>query len=260
MGKVIYQPKGKAREYSPWACNLYNGCTNRCDYCYNRHCQAKALLGKDDVTLKESLGDRAQAYAIFCKELEKYRFDIISADKGLFFNFVSDPCLPETIELNMDCISYAVTRGVKCVILTKKADWVSKIDFGLAPSVHKILFENRGKISVGFTLTGCDEQEPGASTNLERINAMRLLQTSGFGTWASIEPVIDVDKSFDMIVKSWNFCDHYKIGLLSGKRNYDKEDVVGLIDGVANLNIDEDFPKPIYWKDSVRDFVGPEYL
>lgn len=32
--KAIYQPKGAAREYSAWACNLYNGCSNQCDYCY----------------------------------------------------------------------------------------------------------------------------------------------------------------------------------------------------------------------------------
>ena len=29
---VIYEPKGKAREYSPYACNLYIGCSHRCQY------------------------------------------------------------------------------------------------------------------------------------------------------------------------------------------------------------------------------------
>jgi len=27
MGKIIYQPKGAAAEYSEWAANLYNGCS-----------------------------------------------------------------------------------------------------------------------------------------------------------------------------------------------------------------------------------------
>ncbi len=31
---VIYQPTGMAREYSPYALNLYIGCSHRCVYCY----------------------------------------------------------------------------------------------------------------------------------------------------------------------------------------------------------------------------------
>lgn len=33
-GKAIYQPTGKAAEYSPWACNFFTGCSNDCEYCY----------------------------------------------------------------------------------------------------------------------------------------------------------------------------------------------------------------------------------
>ena len=31
---VIYEPRGKAREYAPLAVNLYNGCGHSCEYCY----------------------------------------------------------------------------------------------------------------------------------------------------------------------------------------------------------------------------------
>lgn len=30
----IYEPKGRAREYSPLALNYYKGCTHGCRYCY----------------------------------------------------------------------------------------------------------------------------------------------------------------------------------------------------------------------------------
>ncbi|MFI3229914.1 MAG: radical SAM protein, partial [Bacillota bacterium] len=42
---VIYKPTGMAREYSPYACNIYLGCSHRCAYCYAPH------------TLKRNLSD-----------------------------------------------------------------------------------------------------------------------------------------------------------------------------------------------------------
>lgn len=78
-GKAIYQPGGAAREYSPWACNLYNGCTNRCDYCYNRHSQAAKLHGADVVTLKASLRDARLAKIYFKRELNSHIEEIRKA-------------------------------------------------------------------------------------------------------------------------------------------------------------------------------------
>jgi DNA repair photolyase len=35
---VVYEPRGRAREYSGLACNLYRGCTHGCRYCYAPAC------------------------------------------------------------------------------------------------------------------------------------------------------------------------------------------------------------------------------
>lgn len=32
--RIIYEPKGRAREYANLAANLYSGCIHGCVYCY----------------------------------------------------------------------------------------------------------------------------------------------------------------------------------------------------------------------------------
>lgn len=240
MGKLIYQPKGKAREYSPWACNLYNGCSNRCEYCYNRHCPGASLLGADNVTLKSGA-----TLEQFKKELLRYKEQIITDDKGLFFNFVSDPFLEETYELNMQCAEFAFENRVPCVFLSKR-----KVPIQMAD----LFMNNRDYVKVGFTLTGCDELEPGANTNQERITEINLLGTAGIKTWASIEPVISIQKSIEVIIKAHNAgCRNFKIGLLSGKKEYSPLQVFSFKESV-DISVGAD--SKVYWKDSVIDYIN----
>lgn len=173
--KCIYKPNGKAGEYSAWACNLYNGCSHNCSYCYNNHSLMAATVGGSNVRLKKSLVDEATAFQIFCSELGKYRDDII-VDGALHFNFVSDPCIPETIVLSWKCIDFALSKGVPCQVLTKSADWLEN------PIVQNAL-AHTGLLKVDFSLTGCDDLEPDASPNDERIGAMQALHQAGIPTW-----------------------------------------------------------------------------
>lgn len=240
-GRAIYQPKGKAAEYNPWACNLYNGCSHNCAYCYNNHGVTSATLGGETVRLKNSLGDENTAYQIFSAELTKWK-NIIIADGGLHFTFVSDPCLKETIDLTWLCITFALSQDVPVQVLTKRADWLGH------PAVQQAL-TYKHLIRVGFSLTGCDYLEPGASPNQDRIEAMRVLHNAGISTWASIEPIIDPEKSFEMVRQSLDCCDHYKIGVLSGKKDYTPQQIRNFVDAVAALNPN------VYWKDSLREYV-----
>ena len=241
-GNCIYMPNGKAREYSSWACNLYVGCTHMCSYCYNNHGITSGILGGNIVRLKKSLVDETTAYEIFCKELDKHREAIIAAG-ALHFNFVSDPCIPETITLNWKCIDYAISQGVPCQVLTKRADFLDH------PSLQNAL-NHPELLRVGFSLTGCDDLEPGASPNLERIQAMRTLHGAGIPTWASIEPIIDPQKSLDMVALTINCCDHYKIGILSGNKGYGPDQICKFIHEVNALN-----PRSVYWKQSLLEFA-----
>ena len=243
MAKLIYQPKGKAREYSPWACNLYNGCTNNCTYCYNKKGVGGKLLGKEDVTLKSGFKNIEDACFTFQRELGKYKDAILADGKGLFFNFVSDPFLDETWNLNYLCALYALTKNVPCVFLSKKYPTETMI------SLFQIY---NHLVKVGFTLTGMDELEPNADTNAERINAIGKLESGGVHTWASIEPIINVSKSFYMMTRAYDKgCREFKIGVLSGKKDYTPREVL-----VFKQNVEKFFPDcTILWKESLLEYM-----
>ena len=246
MGRLIYQPKGKAREYSPWACNLFNGCTNNCSYCYNKKGVGSKLLGKEDVTLKSGFTCKKDAQIAFQKELDKYKDSILADGKGLFFNFVSDPFLKETWALNYACAEYAMQRGVHCVFLSKKR-----------PNNMMIgLFERyKDLVKVGFTLTGMDELEPNADTNSERIEAIRILESANIHTWASIEPIINVARSIYLMCRAINVgCREFKIGILSGKKDYTPRDILDF-KRIVEENFDD---CKILWKNSLLEYISLE--
>ncbi|WP_321437157.1 hypothetical protein [uncultured Bacteroides sp.] len=239
-GKAIYNPSGKAGEYSAWACNFFVGCSNGCKYCYLKKGIGAKVLGGNAPILKKCFKDEKDALDIFEKEV------LANVDElrkhGIFFTFTSDPMLPETISLTFDAIGICFKHNVPVKVLTKRSDWW---DMWYARS--NMFVDKQHLIAFGFTLTGADELEPNASPNMNRILAMTRLQKAGFKTWASIEPIVDLDSSFKMIVRSMGSCDLYKIGLESGKK-YDKKELLEFISSVMHLNNGGKHLK-IYFKD-----------
>ena len=86
--KVIYEPRGRAREYALLACNLYGGvCPHRCSYCYVAGAMRKSraqweatpwYLRKDVI-----------------KWLEKDAERLSGTDKRVLLCFHCDPYTPE---------------------------------------------------------------------------------------------------------------------------------------------------------------------
>jgi DNA repair photolyase len=245
-GKAIYQPSGKAAEYSKWAVNFYNGCSAKCEYCYNRHGITAKVLGCDTPTLKKSLINEEHAFGQFIYEAAK-NLDQLRKD-GLFFNFVSDPLLRETYRLNMKAMAFCELKLIPIKVLTKQTWWVPLV-------LSKEVYFPSNDIAIGFTLTGHDELEPGAASNNDRIRAMKVLHDEGFKTWASIEPIIDIESSMAMIDEIRDHVDLVKIGLQSGKK-YDLSELIPFIhcyNGIA-----DGFGFKIYWKDSLLKHAGFE--
>ena len=247
-GKALYMPSGKAGEYAKFAVNFYVGCSNDCTYCYCKRGVLGHAMGAPIATLKKCFKNEAHALGVFSKEV-KANLDVLR-EHGLFFTFTSDPMLCETRELTIAAVGYAASFGIPCKILTKRADFINYL-----PCEWFVKEWYLSRIAFGFTLTGHDEMEHGASTNVERIAAMKYLHDAGFRTFASIEPVITLKRSYDVIKLTLKWCDLYKIGLMSGKRQYTREQVriwTSYVDGIIGNSLK---PK-VYWKDSVLDFIG----
>ena len=244
-GKAIYNPQGKAGEYSEWACNFYTGCSNNCDYCYCK----KGFMGStwnEVPQLKKCFMNEADALVVFERELKRN----LSALRQsiLFFTFTSDPFLLEdgARETHWTAILMALENGVPVQALTKRAE------FAFNPYYRKTIEKYKGMIAFGFTLTGHDELEPGASPNKDRIMAMVELHRGGFHTFASIEPVVDFVSSASMINLTMGACDLYKIGLMSGKRYNaeEKQQAIFMLDMLM-----ERTDSRFYLKDSMISFL-----
>ena len=252
----MYQPKGKAGEYSAWAVNFYNGCSNGCSYCYLRRGVLAHVMGGGKPTLKNCFKDENDAFAVFVKEVMKNR-DAIRRDGGLLFSFSTDPCLPETVDLTMAAVGCAMGMDIPCKILTKCADWLFRKEGNGRPYFDSVVSFKKN-IAIGFTVTGFDELEPGASPTAERLRAMSELHAAGVLTFASMEPVIDVERSFNIMSGMTCICDHFKVGLQSGK-HYTPEELAKIAPAADEfVRKGEGFT--VYFKDSIRPFLRNETL
>jgi len=242
-GKAIYNPSGKAGEYSYWASNFYLGCSNGCTYCFLKKGRSAKTFGGDKPTLKKCFKNETHALEVFEKELLKNLDEI--KDSGMFFSFTTDPMINETVKLTVDALLVCQKHKVPVKILTKKTDYIR--DLIMCADFHNW---DKGLIAVGVTLTGHDELEPDASPNNDRLNSLYDLNHSGFKTFASIEPIIDFKSSKKMIEKCVGICDLVKVGLESGKK-FHYNDAYAFMSFLVKLKA----PK-IYIKESLRKLVN----
>jgi DNA repair photolyase len=241
-GKAIYNPSGKAGEYSYWACNFYVGCSNECTYCYLKKGRGAKILGGNKPTLKKCFKNEDHAIEVFKKELNNNIDEL--KKHGLFFSFSTDPCLPETINLTYEATRICQYNDVPVKILTKRTDFTNDMKYGFA------YLPKRNLIAFGFTLTGHDEIEPNASQHHSRISAMKRSKELGFKTFASIEPIIKFESAKTMIEQTKDFCDLFKIGLESGGV-HNKDEALEFVGWLYSLNN----PK-IYMKESLQKLTG----
>lgn len=241
---IIYKPKGAAGEYAVYAVNFFNGCSNGCSYCYNKRGVASKVCGAPMPVMRKGYKDENELWKAFCKELNKYINDIRKHE--LFLSFTTDPFLEKCIELTRSILFLAPLIKVHVYILTKTA-FPENLTFSVCKYIH-----------IGVTLTGHDEMERYASSNVERIKFLKYLYNNGVDTFASIEPIIDFESSLRMIIEAAPYTDEFRIGLMSPykKGRYAKEDTEEFVSKV--LSLQKTYRFKVMWKSSFQK-LAKEY-
>ncbi len=181
----------------------------------------------------------------FEKEAKKY----YNTNKAVLLCFMTDPYneLEKELRLTRNVLKIALKNKIPVKILTKSMNVLDDID---------IIKKFEKHIYVGFTLTFAKvsdskkKWEPEASLPEERIETLKILKKNNVHTWASFEPVIDIEQSLEMIEKSIPYVNHYKIGKLNNYMGLDKN--IDWNDFLADVLVILRGKKPIYIKHDLR--------
>lgn len=209
---VVYEPKGRAREYSELACNLYRGCTHGCRYCYAPAC----MRTTGDSWHAEAM-PRADILALFERDARKLRAD----RRRILFSFLSDPYQPleRAVRLTRQALELVGKYQLQAQILTKGcADLIGE-DLSLI---------RRTGTHLGITLCFADdasrkEWEPDAASVADRLNILKAAHREGVYTWVSLEPVIDPNQALGVIRMAHKYVDFWKIGKLNHMKSVEQK-------------------------------------
>jgi len=237
---VIYEPKGRAREYAAMAANLFAGCEHGCLYCYAPSATRKT---------RESFAKAAPRQDI----LHKLELDLRQLGghdiEPVLMSFTCDPyqpCEAET-ETTRKAIKLFRKYNVPFQILTK----------GGTRAVRD--FDQYGPKDVfASSLTFVEskdslEWEPNAALPEDRMLAIKKAHAKGIKTWASLEPVIKPDQSLQIIEEMHEYVDLFKVGTLN--HNALSKTIDWADFGHRAVSLLKHYHKEYYIKDDLRRYL-----
>jgi len=208
---IIYEPRGKAREYSELAINLYTGCLHACKYCYCPKIQFKTL---------EDWSANPQARKDILKHLEKDAQNHRGEKREVLLCFMSDPYQSDkAAEVTHQALLILERNEFKKVTILTKAGFRAMNDFDILKRNNwrfgsTIIFDNE---------KSRQEWEPSAPSIKSRIDALKYAHTQDIFTWVSIEPVIYQKESLNLIRNLLPFVNYWKIGKLNNFPSIEKK-------------------------------------
>jgi DNA repair photolyase len=204
---VIYQPRGRAREYAPLALNLYRGCGHGCTYCY---APAATYCRREEFASPAHVRPRPGILAALEREARKLAGD----PREILLSFTSDPYQPleKEAQVTRRALEILMANKLTVTILTKGGVWGLTRDLDL-------LRRNPGN-AWSVTLTHDDpvvsrEWEPAAALPEDRLESLRIAHAAGLKTWVSFEPVIDPAAVHRLLEAAAPFTGFFKVGKLN---------------------------------------------
>jgi DNA repair photolyase len=204
---VIYEPRGKAREYAPLALNLYRGCLHGCRYCY-----APKATFTDRATFHDPNYIKPRPGIL--EDLEEQARRMSGDKREILLSFTSDPYQPLEREARITrrALKILMAHNLKATILTKGGCW------GLERDQDLLTMNPSNTWSVTLTHKDqglSDKWEPYAALPQDRIDSLQLAKLLGLRTWVSFEPVISPYAVYSLLEATHEFVDFYKVGKLN---------------------------------------------
>lgn len=244
----IYEPAGRAREYSPLALNYFKGCDHGCKYCY-----VPPMMGR----FNSNYNHANVTCDLNLSELEKSIKSLSKEDrqKQILLSFTGDPYCGKECGETKQVLEVLLKYQMHIAILTKNPEKAIKdID----------LFKQFDHFKIGSTLTFFDgakskEWEPGAPHPSSRVEGLKYFAKEGLKTFLSFEPVIEPRESLKLLITILPFIDHVKIGKLNNYKGLDKHVDWGkfLFDAVYLLRQDN---SKFYIKKDLANYNTGVYL
>ncbi len=199
----IYEPSGRAKEFSQLALNLYDFCPHGCKYCY----AAQVLHRSKEEFHKQGKGRVDPDSVAFHTDCARRKGD----ERAILLSFACDPYanLDSETQLTRRIIKTLKTYGLHFTVLTKAGELAQR-DFDLYGPED----------SFATTLT-CDnwrdslEWEPHAAHPAIRIANLVEAHRRKINTWVSFEPVLFPKQVMHLIEMTYTFVSHYKVGKLN---------------------------------------------
>jgi DNA repair photolyase len=196
----IYAPKGQAGEYAMLAANPYRGCGHKCAYCYV----------PDVLRMKrEEFDAGAVSRPDFLKHLtaDAKKYQALGSTDQVMLSFTTDPYNPFNRTLTRPTLEILQAHGLGICTLTK----------GGSRALENIDLFRPNRDAFASTLTSLDDKfsllwERGAALPGDRIDTIKKYHDKGIWTWVSLEPVLDVEATLQIIERTHPFVDFFKIG------------------------------------------------
>lgn len=240
----IYQPDGRAGEYSPFALNYLNGCSHDCTYCFAR--------GVGKRRNKEYVHTDVHLQKVTLESIRKDCAKHAGMPEQCLLSFTTDPYMNDfDTSLTTFTLEQMLENRIPVAVLTKSPRNAVK-DFPLMAQFGPSLI-------FGTTITTLKHyaiEEPHADSPSLRINAMAKAKEHGIPTWISMEPAFSVEEGLEIIQQTAPLIDGYRVGLM----NYRTlpvdwtEYVIEIVGSLRKLG------KPFYVKNDLAAFAPEGFL